>query len=248
VFEIGYSLRSARERQGIGLPEAELATKIRAKYIRALEEEDFDALPADTYARGFLRTYADYLGLDGEIYVDEYASRFHNAKWEDEPRLARSRPRRPRRERTIERRAVLLALAGDAVVTALVIVAWKFGGAENRGVVDVGTDQPTTKPKPHRTTQHRQTRSTATKVRLVVSATKGSSWVEVHKGGSAAGEPVFQGTIERGDRQVFTQRRLWIRIDYPRNVVVKLNGLRTPLSGSAPVDLALTNRGLKPVE
>ena len=86
MFEIGYSLRAARERQGIDLPEAELATKIRAKYIRALEEEDFDALPADTYARGFLRTYADYLGLDGEIYVDEYASRFHNAEWEDEPR------------------------------------------------------------------------------------------------------------------------------------------------------------------
>ena len=129
VFEIGHSLRAARERQGIGLPEAELATKIRAKYIRALEEEDFDALPADTYARGFLRTYADYLGLDGEIYVDEYASRFHNEEWEDEPRSARSKPRRPRRERTIERRAVVLVLAGIAVLTALVFVAWKFGNA-----------------------------------------------------------------------------------------------------------------------
>ena len=127
MFEIGYSLRAARERQGIGLPEAELATKIRAKYIRALEEEDFEALPADTYARGFLRTYADYLGLDGEIYVDEYASRFHNAEWDDEPTPARSRPRRPRRERTIERRAVVLALAGIAVVTALFFVAWKYG-------------------------------------------------------------------------------------------------------------------------
>ena len=128
MFEIGYSLRSARERQGIGLPEAELATKIRAKYIRALEEEDFEALPADTYARGFLRAYADYLGLDGEIYVEEYASRFHNAEWDDGPGIAqRSRPRRPRRERTIERRAVVLALAGIAVLTALFFVAWRYG-------------------------------------------------------------------------------------------------------------------------
>jgi hypothetical protein len=127
VFEIGYSLRAARERQGIGLPEAELATKIRAKYIRALEEEDFETLPADTYARGFLRTYADYLGLDGEIYVEEYASRFHNAEWDDEPRSARSKPRRPRRERTVERRAVVLALVGIAAVTALVFAAWKYG-------------------------------------------------------------------------------------------------------------------------
>jgi len=130
VFEIGYSLRAARERQGIGLPEAELATKIRVKYIRALEEEDFDALPADTYARGFLRTYADYLGLDGEIYVDEYASRFHNSELDDEPRSPRNKPRRPHRERTIERRAVILVLAGIAVVTALVIAGWIYGNRQ----------------------------------------------------------------------------------------------------------------------
>ena len=128
MFEIGYSLRAAREKQGIGFPEIELATKIRAKYIRALEEEDFDSLPADTYARGFLRVYADYLGLDGEIYVDEYASRFHNREWEDDPPVQRARrPRRTRPERTIERRAVVLALAGIAVVTAIVLGAWFYG-------------------------------------------------------------------------------------------------------------------------
>jgi len=74
VFEIGNSLREARERQGLGYPEIELATKIRAKYIRALEEEDFTSIPGDAYIRGFLRTYAEYLGLDGDVYVDEYAS------------------------------------------------------------------------------------------------------------------------------------------------------------------------------
>ena len=76
MFEIGNSLREARERQGLGYPEIELATKIRAKYIRALEEEDFTSIPGDAYIRGFLRTYAEYLGLDGDVYVDEYASRF----------------------------------------------------------------------------------------------------------------------------------------------------------------------------
>ena len=92
MFEIGYSLREARERQGLGYPEIELATKIRAKYIRALEEEDFDAIPGDAYTRGFLRTYAEYLGLDGDVYVDEYASRFLMS-WRDElpPRGERAR-------------------------------------------------------------------------------------------------------------------------------------------------------------
>lgn len=129
MFEIGYSLRSARERQGLGYPEIELATKIRAKYIRALEEEDFDSLPGDAYVRGFLRTYADYLGLDGEIYVDEYASRFHTTGyWSEEPEPRPARPRRTRRDRSVERRAVVLVLAGIAMLTALVFAAWVYGG------------------------------------------------------------------------------------------------------------------------
>ena len=107
MFEIGNSLREARERQGLGYPEIELATKIRAKYIRALEEEDFTSIPGDAYIRGFLRTYAEYLGLDGDVYVDEYASRFITS-WRDElpPRPERRRIRT--RERRLERRAVLL--------------------------------------------------------------------------------------------------------------------------------------------
>jgi hypothetical protein len=68
VFEIGNSLREARVRQQLELAEVELATKIRARYLRALEEESFDVLPAQTYVKGFLRTYADYLGLDGQLY------------------------------------------------------------------------------------------------------------------------------------------------------------------------------------
>jgi cytoskeleton protein RodZ len=59
VFEIGNSLREARVRQQLELTEVEQATKIRARYLRALEEESFEALPAQTYVKGFLRTYAD---------------------------------------------------------------------------------------------------------------------------------------------------------------------------------------------
>ena len=76
MFEIGNSLREARLRQHLDFPEVELATKIRGEYLRALEDEAFDVLPAQTYVKGFLRTYADYLGLDGQLYVDEFNSRF----------------------------------------------------------------------------------------------------------------------------------------------------------------------------
>ena len=70
MFEIGNSLREARLRQRLDFRQVEQATKIRSRYLRALEEEDFDALPAETYVRGFLRTYAEALGLDGRLSVD----------------------------------------------------------------------------------------------------------------------------------------------------------------------------------
>jgi hypothetical protein len=188
VFEIGYSLKAARERQGIGLPEAELATKIRAKYIRALEEEDFDALPADTYARGFLRTYADYLGLDGEIYVDEYASRFHNNEWDDEPRAPR-RPARPRRERSIERRALVLVLAGIVVIATLVFVAWKYGNSS------AGTPAP---DKHHKPT-----------VGLVLHGLRGGAFVVVRRN-SRTGRELFRGTLAAGRLEAFSGPRFYV--------------------------------------
>jgi len=90
VFEIGNSLREARLRQGLDFPELEQGTKIRGKYLRALEDEQFDVLPAQTYVKGFLRSYAEHLGLDGQLYVDEYNSRFVVGE-EEHPQ---SRPRR----------------------------------------------------------------------------------------------------------------------------------------------------------
>jgi hypothetical protein len=246
VFEIGNSLREARVRQALDFPEIEQATKIRGKYLRALEDENFEQLPGQTYVKGFLRTYADYLGLEGQLYVDEYNSRYVSGADEEAATRFRGGGAMPRSTRLMSS-AVLIALTAIGVAAALVIVAWKVGGT-NTGVVDVGNDTPAAPAKQkQRTKQHKQAPSTQLQVRLVVSAPRGNSWVEVHRGSSAAGEVVYQGTLERGDRQVFTQRRLWLRIDKPRNVVVKLNGFRTKLTGTSPVDLALTGRGIQTV-
>ncbi len=56
--------------------EVEERTKIRARYIRALENEDWETLPAPAYVRGFLRTYGQLLGLDGEMLADEFRRRY----------------------------------------------------------------------------------------------------------------------------------------------------------------------------
>src|SRR4051794_16759914 len=100
MFEIGNSLREARLRRKVDFARAEAATKIRGKYLRALEDEQFEVLPSQTYVKGFLRTYAEFLGLDGQLYVDEYNSRFVAGAAEDgEFRARRSAVRPQRRNR-----------------------------------------------------------------------------------------------------------------------------------------------------
>src|SRR5580692_2441432 len=132
MFEIGDSLREARQRRSSAYAQAELATKIRSKYLRALEDEHFDQLPSPTYVKGFLQAYADFLGLDGQLYVDEYNSRFvAGDDWEG-PRRSRVRP--TQRERGIETRIVAVALAVIAVVTVVVISAWQMAGSPPRSV------------------------------------------------------------------------------------------------------------------
>ncbi len=72
MSELGQMLRETRESMGISLAEAEEATKIRKKYLQALEDGNYDVLPPAVYVRGFLRTYATYLGLDPEAAVAMY--------------------------------------------------------------------------------------------------------------------------------------------------------------------------------
>src|SRR5215208_3733071 len=99
--EIGDQLRETRMRNRIDITEVEAATKIRAKYLRALENEEWELLPGPTFVKTFLRTYADYLGLDARNLVEEYRSRYERpAPQELTPFGAslggrRSRPRRP---------------------------------------------------------------------------------------------------------------------------------------------------------
>lgn len=69
---IGPTLRDARNRRKLDLPEVEDAIKIRVRYLQALENEEWDALPGGAYTRGFIRTYASHLGLDGDRLADDY--------------------------------------------------------------------------------------------------------------------------------------------------------------------------------
>jgi cytoskeleton protein RodZ len=237
VFEIGTSLREARLRQHLDFPEIEQATKIRGKYLRALEDEQFDVLPAQTYVKGFLRSYAEYLGLDGQLYVDEYNSRFVVGEEEAPARRPRRSPP-PTRGVQVQSRVVLLTLLGIAAVTALVIVAWTRGEPATKEPVGLGSapvQQPAAPAQPPVTNT----------VRFIVKAKRGNCWLEVHSG-SATGRILFQGTLELGQRKLFTGRKLWITLDRPENLGVVLDGRSRRLPGGGVKTLIVTTRGIRP--
>ena len=216
MFEIGTSLREARLRRDIEIADAEHGTKIRGKYLRALEDERFEVLPSHTYVKGFLRSYADYLGLDGQLYVDEYNSRYVVGEEEALVRARRVPAAKARRNERRESNIVLAALAAIAIVTALVIVAWRFGSPENEPVRGLA------EPRPSASVQAPQAQGTA---RVELRATKGDSYLIV-RSASALGTVLYQGTLERGQKQSFDGRVLWVRLESPQNVVVRVNGNR----------------------
>jgi cytoskeleton protein RodZ len=246
VFEIGNSLREARLRQHIELGEVEQQTKIRAKYLKALEDEQFQLLPAPTYVKGFLRNYADALGLEGQLYVDEYNSRFITGE-EDVPLRPRDYQRRPQPlGHRFETRGIVLALGAIGVVFALVIAAWKFS-SDNTPRYQGLNSKPVVVPRKKQ--KHRRTTARPL-ARLVVTATNGNSWLLV-RAGSATGKTCYQGTLEQGqelpfDRPPCLYRRLWVAVAKPRNLVAKVNGRIRLIPGSVAAEqLIVTPTGIR---
>jgi cytoskeleton protein RodZ len=231
LFEIGNSLREARVRRGIEFAQAELATKIRGKYLRALEEEHFEVLPAETYVKGFLRTYAEYLGLDGQLYVDEYNSRFVIGEEQTEARARRSAARPQRRNRRIETNVVLVALAAIAILTVIVISAWKASGG---------------KPTPAAHKAPPVTHTGAPAPLLTVTALRGSTHLTARVG-SARGNVAYDGTIQKGSDPISIRgRRLWMQIDSPENLRIQVRGKLVHVPGGKPKVIIVTPTGWRP--
>jgi cytoskeleton protein RodZ len=250
VFEIGNSLREARLRQNLDFGSVEAGTRIRSKYIEALETERFEVLPGETYVKGFLRTYAEFLGLDGQLYVDEYNSRFASA----EELLAPSAPPRHRRElhRVGDSNLVVVALAAIVAVTILVVVAFGFGNGEPSSDPSV-PPQTSSSPQESGTTEPAANAGGGRKsgqrdvAKLVLTAVGGDSWLSVRAGG-AQGQQLFTGTLEQGQKQMFTRKRLWLQMGQPGALKVTLNGFRVadfPSESGAVV--IVTAKGIRQV-
>ncbi len=270
MFEIGNTLREARLRRGLDISHCEAETKIRGKYLRAMEEEHFDVLPAPTYVRGFLRAYADFLELDGQLVLDEYESRFGVPRdpKEQEPfaprrpgsapttraRAGTERGRRgggggggraggQRRRRRTETQLLWLAIGG---VLAVALLVWLGVGDSSTRPTSIPTTPPSTQPTNPAAAAAVPPVKAPSKPKLVKIVLSGTgvtgSWVQV-RGRNATGPVVYEGTLTPGQAYAFSVKRsLWIDAGNPSELVASVNGTAHTLSGGSARFL-ITKRG-----
>jgi transcriptional regulator with XRE-family HTH domain len=237
MFEIGSSLRESRARQGLELEEIAAATMIRVRYLEALEREQFELLPAGSYRASFLREYAEFLGLDGGLYVAEY-----------ELRVAPPEPEPPPPDSSFADLLDGLPLKRVAAVfvacAAVGVAIWQLGSGGTR------VSGPTTQARATTRTQHTtHTAHPATTRRptLTFSAARGNCWLSVRIG-SADGRIVYQRTLQQGQTLRFGLRKpLWVRLGAPWNVDAAVG--RATLTKTLPSrtgDILVTRAGLRP--
>jgi cytoskeleton protein RodZ len=238
---IGDTLREARMRQRLDIADVEARTKIRAKYLRALENEEFGMLPGPTFVKTFLRTYAEALGLDPHLLLEEYRANYESGDEVEHiqslgpPGLARDRRRRAPRPGP----GSLLLLILVAVVGALVGIGLLSSDDEGSGG-EAAETTPRTETTPRR--DQRQERRRPRRVVLRIAPVT-PTYVCVDRG---AGTPViFENTIDAP--QTFRGKRLRVNLG-KTDVQIRKNGRPVPVAtGPNPVGFEFTVRGRRPL-
>jgi len=240
---IGETLREARTAAGIQLDDAERTIRIRIRYLDALENEEWDVLPGDAYVRGFLHTYADFLGLDGAALVDEYDRQDVPAQAERSMDAPFEPPRSMDGGNPTMRRIGWGAIFAAAALAALFIVLGITGGSSQG-------------PKNNHHQHHRgdkqgsaqsSTTTTTTPSEATVSLTPtGTVWVCLV---DQSGKALVNGeTLTTGDsRGPFKAKDMQLTLGNGE-IQVELNGKQVSIPSAAnPVGFDLTPQGAKPL-
>lgn len=225
----------------LDITDVEAQTKIRAKYLRALENEDFGMLPGATFVKSFLRTYAEFLGLDPHLLVEEYRAR-HDPR--DESELTPfARPPRGRQRRKPPRRPAWLPLV--AAVTAILAVLLVLGltgdssddgstGASQTQTATTTAKKATETGKKEKRARRKRAARKPTRVKLRI-VPLGPTYVCLDKGQGT--DVVYEGTLA-GPRS-WTARHLRVNLGR-RTVRITVNGKRVRVpAGSDPIGFDL---------
>jgi hypothetical protein len=245
VFQIGQHLADRRRRLRLTLAECETATRIRAKYLAAIEEDRADDVLDRAYARLFIRGYATFLGADADAIIAEYDDRHGDRGLRAQHELVPPEPPAPGRIAGIRRWLVSpsrrfprreAAWVGIGLVGMLMVLVW----AGSRGTEPPRPAQPApaADSAPVRRAAVAQEPSAsrrpaaATRVRLTIAGESGGgSYVRVQRGGPA-GPVVYEGTVYPGQTvRLRARRSLWMRVGWAPNLRVSVNGRPAPLGG-----------------
>jgi hypothetical protein len=231
-------------RQRLDIADVEARTKIRAKYLRALENEEFGMLPGSTFVRTFLRTYAEVLGLDPQRLVEEYRSNYEPGDELELQPLAGApggggrRERGPRPRPSGPRNPLLIIGGAVLVILIFLLVLGLTGGNDNGGKQSAKTETEQTKPKKKK----RKPAATPTSVTLRVEP-DGPTYVCLDRGPGT--DHLFEGTIS--DPQTFKGRKLRINLGRTAGQLL-LNGKKFNVEPSAtPVGYEFSPTGSKPI-
>jgi hypothetical protein len=243
MFEIGASLREARIRRGLSLDDVTAGLRIRERYVTALEEERWELMPGEAYAKGFLRMYAEFLGLDGGLYVDEYNERV--AVHQEEALVPDSLAPSKGRSRLLTR-----TIVGVVAVAVVVAALNAFGsGAPTSAHVQPDLSNVANAAPPKRvaapvvTPVVRHVAPSKPAVALI-RAVDSRSWLSVRLGG-ANGKEVFRGFLDQGHKLTYDlHENIWLRIGRPHALAIHIGkNLVRGLPGNTPANLLLTRDG-----
>jgi cytoskeleton protein RodZ len=244
MADIGSTLREARIRARIDMSEVETRTKIRAKYLRAIENEEWDLLPGPVYAKSFLRTYGDYLGLDSRMLVEEYKRLYEGPTDHEASRPVASLARERERER--ERRFhgprlppwTPIAVVLIAIVAVLFVVGTVFGGGGHKSPAST-TPRGSTHPAKHRAKSHHLTLPATPASATLQLTAKAPVYVCLVNGRGKF--LIFEKTYAAGQTiPTFKQRRMLLTLGNA-NAEVRVNGrLQALAASSAAIRLLVT--------
>jgi transcriptional regulator with XRE-family HTH domain len=241
MFELGVRLKEARLRRSLELEQVEEQTRISRRYLRALEDERFELLPGDAYAKAFLRSYADFLGLDAKLYVDEYTGRFDPRA--PEPTPASSPPRRhwPRPLRAVRPWPLVVAAAAVAV---LAVLAWQFGGSSSQPISHPNPVRPATRSASPNARPTPRPKPQPVPV-LSLKAARGRCWIDAHLD-SPTGKVVYVGTLAQGTTIRFSLHQpLWIRLGAPSTLDARIGGKPVTDLPTQTASLIVTKTGIR---
>jgi cytoskeleton protein RodZ len=238
LFAIGATLREARQRRGLSLDDVRQSLHFRERYLTALEEEHWELLPGEAYTKGFLRTYAEFLGLDGTLYIDELKAQI--AVEEEQQIVPDSLAPRRRRSRVLVRTIV------GVFALAFVVFAAAAGRPGSTPATHVeAAAAATPKPAVQRGMPVAPVVAPARRkpMTALIRATKARSWLSVRVGGPD-GKELFRGFLNRGHELSYPLgSSVWVRIGRPRAVVVTLGKRTVEGLPGTPADLLLTRYG-----